>query len=219
MTGPLYQAQQGSNPFGTLLAVYMEVEQQGVRVKLAGKIDLDPNTGQVTATFDNNPQVPFDDFKLNFFKGVLSNPNGCGDKTYTGAFTSWSGGPVVNTTNSFSISQNCATGGFNPSLTAGSSQPVAGAYAPFSVDVSRNDGEQNVAAIGLSLPKGLSAKLAGVPLCPEANTASASCPAASQIGRVNIAAGTGPNRPGCPSPARSRPPPIWPAPTKASPTA
>ncbi len=191
LTGSLYQAEQGSNPFGTLLAVYMDVEQQGVRVKLAGRIDLDPVTGQVTTTFDNNPQVPFDDFKLDFFKGVLSNPNGCGDNTYTGAFTSWSGGPVVNTTNSFSINQNCATGGFSPSFTAGTSQPVAGAYAPFSLDVARNDGEQNVAAIGVSLPKGLSAKLAGVSLCPEASTASASCPAASQIGRLNIAAGTG----------------------------
>jgi len=202
MKGSLYQAQQGSNPFGTLLAVYMEVQQQGVRVKLAGRIDLDPVTGQVTTTFDNNPQVPFDDFKLNFFKGVLSNPNGCGNNTYTGAFTSWSGGPVVNTTNSFSINQNCATGGFSPSFTAGTSQPVAGAYAPFSLDVARNDGEQNVAAIGVSLPKGLSAKLAGVSLCPEASTASASCPAASQIGRLNIAAGTGPEPAWVPQPGK-----------------
>ena len=202
MTGPLYQAQPGSNPFGTLLAVYMEVEGQGVRVKLAGKIELDPNTGQVTATFDNNPQVPFDDFKLDFFKGVLTNPNGCGDKTYTGAFTSWSGGPVVNTTDSFSINQNCATGGFNPSFTAGSTNPVAGDYAPFSIDVARNDGDQNIAAIGVVLPKGLSAKLAGVPLCPEANTASASCPATSQIGRINIAAGSGPEPAWVPQPGK-----------------
>ena len=202
MTGPLYQAQPGSNPFGNLLAVYMEVQQQGVRVKLAGRIDLDPNTGQVTATFDNNPQVPFDDFKLNFFKGVLTNPTGCGDKTYTGAFTSWSGGPVVNTTDSFSINQNCVTGGFNPSFGAASSQPVAGDYAPFSIDVARNDGDQNIAAIGVVLPKGLSAKLAGVPLCPEANTASASCPATSQIGRINIAAGSGPEPAWVPQPGK-----------------
>ncbi len=202
MTGSLYQAEQGSNPFGTLLAVYMEVQQQGVRVKLAGRIDLDPVTGQVTTTFDNNPQVPFDDFKLNFFKGVLSNPNGCGDNTYTGAFTSWSGGPVVNTSNSFSINQNCGTGGFNPGFVAASSQPVAGAYAPFGLDVARNDGEQNVAAIGVTLPKGLVAKIAGVPLCPEANAASASCPAASQIGRLNIAAGTGPEPAWVPQPGK-----------------
>jgi hypothetical protein len=202
MTGPLYQAQPGSNPFGTLLAVYMEVQRQGVRVKLAGRIDTDPVTGQVTTTFDNNPQVPFDDFKLNFFKGVLSNPNGCGDKTYTGSFDSWSGGPTVNTTSSFEISQNCATGGFNPSFGAASSQPVAGAYSPFSIDVARNDGEQNVAAIGVTLPKGLVAKIAGVPLCPEANTASASCPATSQIGRINIAAGTGPEPAWVPQPGK-----------------
>jgi hypothetical protein len=41
------------------------------------------------------------------------------------------------------------------------------------------------------LPKGLTAKLAGVPLCPEAETASGDCPAASQIGTVNAAVGSG----------------------------
>ena len=81
---------------------------------------------------------------------------------------------------------------------------MAGAYAPFGVDVSRNDGEQNVAAIGATLPKGVAAKIAGVPLCPEPNAAAGSCPASSQVGAVNIAAGTAPNRSGCPSPARRR---------------
>jgi len=206
LTGSIYLAQQNANPFGSLLAIYMVVEGHGVTAKIAGKIDTDPNTGQVTATFDNNPQLPFSDFKLDFFGGpggVLVNPNDCGDKTYTGSFDSWSGGPTVNTTDAFSINQNCSNGGFNPGFSAGTTQPVAGAYAPFGVDVTRNDGEQNIAAIGTTLPKGVAAKIAGVPLCPEANAATASCPATSQVGAVNIAAGAGPEPVWVPQPGKA----------------
>ena len=205
LTGSIYLAQQNANPFGSLLAIYYVVEAQGVTIKIAGKIDTDPVTGQVTATFDNNPQLPFSDFKLDFFGGpggVLVNPSDCGDKTYTSAITSWSGG-TVNTSNSLAVNQNCSTGGFNPGFAAGSTNPVAGVYAPFALDVTRNDGEQNVAAIGTTLPKGVAAKIAGVPLCPEANAASASCAATSQVGSVNIAAGVGPNPVWVPQPGKA----------------
>ena len=109
----------------------------------------------------------------------------------------------MNTTGSFAINQNCDTGGFNPSLSAGTTNPVAGAYAPFVFNVGRNDGEQNVAAIGASLPKGELAKLAGVPLCPEPNAASGSCPAASQIGQLNVAVGAGPQPLWVPQPGKA----------------
>jgi hypothetical protein len=205
LKGSIYLAQQNANPFGSLLAIYYVVEAKGVTIKIAGKIDTDPVTGQVTATFDNNPQLPFSDFKLDFFggpRGVLVNPSDCGDKTYTSSITSWSGG-TANTSNSFSINQNCSTGGFNPGFSAGTAQPVAGAYAPFALNVTRKDGEQNVAAIGATLPKGVSAKIAGVPLCPEANAANGSCPATSQVGSVAIAAGTGPEPVWVPQPGKA----------------
>ena len=94
MPGSIYLAKQNDNPFGSLLAIYIVVKEQGVTIKIAGKIDPDPNTGQVTATFDNNPQLPFSDFKLDFFGGpggVLVNPNDCGAKTYTSSVGTWSG--------------------------------------------------------------------------------------------------------------------------------
>jgi hypothetical protein len=205
LTGSIYLAQQNANPFGSLLAIYYVVEAQGVTIKIAGKIDTDPNTGQVTATFDNNPQLPFSDFKLDFFGGpggVLVNPSDCGDKTYTSTIDGWSG-KTANTTDSFSVNQNCSTGGFNPGFSAGTTQPVAGSYSPLGVDVTRNDGEQNVSAIGVTLPKGVAAKIAGVPLCPEANAAAGNCPATSQVGAVNIAAGTGPEPVWVPQPGKA----------------
>jgi len=204
LQGSLYQAEQSNNPFGSLLAIYLVAEGSGVTIKQAGKVDTDPNTGQVTATFENVPQQPFSDLKLNFFggsQGVLTNPDSCGSKTYTATFSSWSG-QTVNTTGSFDVNENCSTGGFNPGFSAGTAQPVAGDYAPFSADVTRKDGEQNVAALGLTLPKGVAAKIAGVPLCPEANAATGDCPAASQVGSVNVAAGAGPQPVWVPQPGK-----------------
>ena len=61
--GGVYLAQQTSNPFGSLLAMYIALDDpiSGVVVKLAGKIEPDPVTGQLKATFLNNPQLPFED--------------------------------------------------------------------------------------------------------------------------------------------------------------
>ena len=205
LKGSIYLAQQNANPFGSLLAVYMVVEGHGVTVKIAGKIDTDPTTGQVTATFDENPQLPFEDFKLDFFGGpgaTLVNPNGCGTYTASNTFASWSGG-TVNGSSSVDINQNCSNGGFNPGFSAGSTNPSGGSYAPFALNVTRNDGEQNVSALGVALPKGLVAKIAGVPLCPEANAANGSCPASSQVGSVSVAAGAGPNPVWVPQPGKS----------------
>ena len=46
-------------------------------VKLPGEIATDPQTGQVTATIDNAPQLPFTHFSLSFFggpRGALATP-------------------------------------------------------------------------------------------------------------------------------------------------
>ena len=40
-----------------------------MRVKLPGRVDVDPTTGQLTATFKNNPQLPFSALKVRFDGG------------------------------------------------------------------------------------------------------------------------------------------------------
>jgi hypothetical protein len=96
-----------------------------------------------------------------------------------------------------------------PKLSAGTLNPAAGAYSPLIFKLSREDGTQRLAKIETTLPSGLSAKLAGVAQCSEAEIAKAkarehpdqgaleqadpSCPAASEVGVVNAGAGAGPN--------------------------
>jgi hypothetical protein len=71
--------------------------------------------------------------------------------------------------------------------------PVAGAFTPLSVKVTRADGEQELSTIEAELPPGVSAKLAGITPCADAAANAGTCPASSQVGSVDIAAGAGSN--------------------------
>ncbi|HEX8752011.1 MAG TPA: hypothetical protein VF731_01230, partial [Solirubrobacterales bacterium] len=211
LQGSVFLAKQGENPFGSLLGVYLVAEAEGVLLKLPGKIDADAASGQVTTTFDNNPQLPFSDFKLSFFGGpggVLAAPSRCGTYTASGRFSPWSGTSPVSEQSSFAVSSGpeggaCPSGKLATKLSAGTVNPSGGRYSPFVFDLSREDGSEAIAGIDAKLPPGLLAKLAGVPYCPDATLAAIptaagtgaaqlagpSCPAASQVGSVAVAAG------------------------------
>lgn len=226
LEGSVYLAKQGDNPFGSLLAIYIVVEdpQTGIDVKLAGGIATDPATGQVTATFTDNPQLPFTRLDLKFFGGPgasLVNPSTCGTHTTTTVLTPWSAPatPPVTSTDSFTIDSGpngtaCAASAAAqpnaPEFEAGTVTPIAGAYSPFVLHLGRADGTQQLSRLDVTLPPGLTGKLAGIPYCPEAAIALAksregvagqgvveranpSCPAASRVGTVDVAAGAGPS--------------------------
>ena len=79
----------------------------------------------------------------------------------------------------------------------------AGAYSPFALSFTRSDSDQDLSGLTVSLPAGVSAKLAGVPLCSDAAIAAAastsgaaragqpSCPVASQVGTARDRLGPG----------------------------
>ncbi|HUA50128.1 MAG TPA: hypothetical protein VMA77_33155 [Solirubrobacteraceae bacterium] len=96
LTGSLYLARQDANPFGSLLAVYLVAEDpySGIKVKLAGLAEANPETGQITTTFQNTPQVPFEELHLELSGGPrasLSTPALCGSYTANASFTAGSG--------------------------------------------------------------------------------------------------------------------------------
>lgn len=208
MVGPVYVAKQNDNPFNSLLALYMAPEGQGARIKLAGKVDLDPRTGQVTTTFLDNPQQPFEELRVTLKGGAgapLVLPNDCGTYAATAELTSWARpGEATPLSSSFPVDQGCGkASAFTPGFDAGTANPTAGAFSPFTLRVTRPDGQQNVERIEATLPEGMLAKLAGVPLCPDAAAASGTCPAASQVGRTTVGVGAGPNPGFAPEPGKA----------------
>jgi hypothetical protein len=211
LQGSVYLAEQDHNPFGSLLVVYLVAEGQGVVIKLAGRVEPDPTTGQLTATFSENPDLPFSDLKVHFDGGpraTLSTPPACGSYESTSALSPWSAADpehptaAETSTSSDPFQVTAGPGGgscanpaslpFAPGFQAGVVTPAAGASSSFAVQLTRQDGEQNISAISTVLPSGLLAKLAGVPLCPESQAASGECPAASQVGETTIGVGWGP---------------------------
>jgi hypothetical protein len=197
LKGGVYLASQGDNPFGSLLALYIAAAdpQSGVVVKLAGQVSADPVTGQLTATFDNNPQLPFEDLKLDFNGGpraALVNPAACGTYTTTSELTPYSETTPATPSSSFQIDQGCSSPQpFAPAFTAGTINPQAGAFSPFTLTLSRGDTDQKLGAVSVKTPPGLLGVLTGVARCAESQAAQGTCGAESLIGHTSVAAGPG----------------------------
>jgi hypothetical protein len=188
------------------LFIVVEDPQSGVLVKVPGSVAADPQTGQLTATFLNNPQLPFEDLKLAFkggFRASLATPQSCGTFTSTSKLTPWSApqsGPDSVPSDSFTVNAGpngtaCVSAPwqlpFAPSFSAGTVDPQASAFSPFELDIFRQDTDQQLSTVALTLPPGLLAKLAGVPRCPDADASAGTCPASSRVGSVTTGAGPG----------------------------
>jgi hypothetical protein len=203
LEGSIYLARQNENPFNSLVAIYLVAQGHGVTLKLAGKIELDPQTGRVVTTVENSPQLPFDELKVDFNGGPrapLVNPHTCGTYQTIAQMTPWSGNPPAEITSSFQITSGpegspCPPSpqAFAPSFAAGTTNNQAGAYSPLSVLFKRNDGEQQLGGLTMTTPPGLLGSLTGIPLCQEPQAAQGTCSSASRIGHFTVGAGAGAN--------------------------
>src|SRR5260221_1308775 len=190
LPGSVYVASPNDNPFHSLLAIYIAVHDpvSGVVAKLAGKVTPDLVTGRLSSTFARNPQVPFEDFELDFFGGpaaALRTPAVCAPYSTDSVLTPWSApesGPPAAYSDRYAITKEpgggaCPTAEGTepnaPSFEAGSIAPIAAAYTPFAVHLRREDGSQEFSSLTVSAPPGLIAKLRGVLCCPETALADA----------------------------------------------
>jgi hypothetical protein len=202
LEGAVYLAEQDANPFGSLVAMYIVARDpiSGTLIKLAGKVELNPVNGQLVATFDNTPQLPFEDLKMHFFGGSrapLAMPAACGTYTTTAAIEGWPGNPPQTSSSSFQVTSGpngspCASPlPFAPSLAAGTSSIQAGGFSPFTMTMSREDGEQNLQGIELHMPVGMAGTLSTVKLCGEPQADQGTCGQESLIGTTTVSVGLG----------------------------
>jgi hypothetical protein len=234
LVGNVYVGTQNSSDpqSGEEFRILVEAKEpnEGVAARLIGHVKADPNTGQLTAVFDEQqklemtgsekdipsglPQVPFTSVKLRMDggdKAVLTSPPICSSSS-TSHLEPYARAESKAVDSTVTVTQD-PTGGncpktmaerkFTPGYHANSDSTKAGAYSPFHVLITRRNGEQELKVVNVTLPKGLTGKLAGIPYCPEdaiaaaagksgkAEEASASCPAASLIGTATTNSGTG----------------------------
>ena len=198
---------------GGVFGLYMEVEGDGVVVKLPGTAQVGGSgaysratglaPGQIRTTFADLPQVPFSEVQLKLKGGQrapLANPPTCGQYAAQGAFTPWAS-PELGGTDPlaapFTVSWDGAGGAcparmpFAPGFTGGTEDALAGGFSPLTITFSRHDREQDLSGIAVHLPPGLLGKIAGIPLCDEAQANTGSCSQASRIGSATAAVGAG----------------------------
>jgi hypothetical protein len=199
---------------GDQYRLFMTSTGFGIHSKLVGSVRPDPLTGQVTVHFDDLPQAPFEDFQLHLFsgeRGLMATPTACTVYTVSAEFYPWNSSLAEQeTSQTFGLDSGphgseCPgqVRPFHPTLQAGTSNATAGAFSSFSLRLNREDGDQILGKLDFTLPPGLTANLRGISYCPEALVAAAartpgrteqatpSCPASSQIGTSNVAAGPG----------------------------
>lgn len=184
------------NPFDSLLAIYaiFRNPKLGIFIKQAIEIEPDSTSGRLTATIDDIPQLPFSHFELHLRDGArspLTTPPACGTHTASYELTPSSGAAPLHGQSSFTLDGGCASPRFAPTLSAGTVTPRAGAASSFVVDLTRSDDEQNLSALELVLPPGITADFGSVPPCPATLAAAGACPGVSRIGFARIAAGVG----------------------------
>jgi len=222
LSAELFLAEQGDgNPFGSLFAIYLVVEnpRNGIFIKLPGEVQLNEDDGRQRIVFRDLPPLPFDSLKLKLKGGdrsPLATPTTCGDYATTATNTPWSApesGPPLISPSEFEIDEGPHGGGcadspgerpFDIGLRAGTDSTQAGAFSPLTFQVTRPDGAQELNTLELAPPPGLAASLKGIAYCPEAAIAEVvdrdgkaeqddpSCPAASRVGRALAGAGSGP---------------------------
>jgi len=199
LRGAIYlREQEPGHPY----RIWIVADDLGLHVKLPGELELDKETGQIhsivvgTPQTEGIPQAPLREVKLLFksgFRAPLVTPIACGTYHTHYEFVPWSGGPPATGDAPMQIDEGCNEGGgFSPKLSAGSTDSQGGAFSPFTVTIAREDLEQNIAGLALTLPRGLAASFVGIPHCEGAAAETGACPPESRIGKVVAAVGVGP---------------------------
>jgi hypothetical protein len=216
ISGGLFLAKPHDNPFDSLFGIYLiaKAPERGILVKVAGRLTPDETTGQLTATFENLPQIPYTHLEVHFREGQrspLATPPACGSFTIGMGLSPWlEPARVVPASSPLTIDSGIGGGPcpegtppFAPYAEAGSVNSNAGAYTPFYVHLTRQDTEQEITSYSISLPPGLTGKLGRIPYCSDAAIEAAkkrggfeeaenpSCPAESKIGRTVAGYGLG----------------------------
>lgn len=233
LKGDIYVGTQNSNnpESGEQFRILVEAKEpeEGIAVRIVGHTAANKTTGQLTTTFDEQeigplagklpqglPQVPFEAVTLRFDGPhlVLTSPPTCSAADSSGQMEPWArpGEQVATPPTSFTLSSvpgggtcptTLAARKFVPGYTAASNSTKAGAYSPFKVRIARTDGQQELKAVNVTLPKGLIGNLSGIPYCSDGALAAAaassgaaekakpSCSSESAIGSASTVAGTG----------------------------
>jgi hypothetical protein len=205
LVGGVYLGEQDTDPFSSPLVLYIvaEAPTSKVLVKLAGEVEINQTTGQLTSYFRNTPQAPFETLTLHLWNGGRASQttfSKCETRPAVMTFASSSKEPTETVPSESEISTTSGPGGepcpgatlpFSPSIAAAPTNTQAAADTPFVVNIGRPDGNQAIETINMKLPPGVAALISQVTPCPEAVAEADECPESSQVGTTKSFSGLG----------------------------
>lgn len=215
IASPAPLGETGHNPFNSLVAMYLVAEDpvSGTLVKLPGKVvpcetvgeqvaGMTCETpGQLISTFEDTPQLPFEQLELHFFGGSsapLATPVSCGSYTTKAAFQAWTGVTVHSSSRLEITSGPDGTGCVNPrpfapEFNTEMVNAQAGAFSELRTTMGHPDADQPLGGLSVTMPPGLMGTLASVKLCAEPQANEGTCSPESLIGHTVVTAGLGSN--------------------------
>jgi hypothetical protein len=211
LTGSIYI---GEPQPGNQYRAFLIASGFGINAKIIASFVPDPKTGQLTMSVTDLPQVPFEKFNLHLFasdRGLIATPIRCGVYEADSLFVPWNDKLAPQHSNPIITLRKGPNDApcpglkrpFSPSLVAGMSNAVAGDFSAFTLKLDRVDGDQFLGDLNFRMPPGFTGDLRGIGYCSEeaiaaaatklgrAEEAAPSCPASTQIGTSNVAAGPG----------------------------
>jgi hypothetical protein len=204
----------GDSEEGRLLRLFLQAQGSGTLVKLVGRVEIGaggPHTaglalGQIRTVFEEDPEFAFSDLKVMLKGGPrapIASPQTCGAALSTSTLTPWgasgltpegvqaAGLAEISPVSLFEVTGCASAAPFHPGFVAGAAIPVAGAFSPFTLSLSREDREQNLGGMSVTLPPGVLGLLSKVTPCPEPQASQGACGPQSRIGTATTALGAG----------------------------
>lgn len=164
-----------------------------VRLKFAGDVNLDPNTGRLTTTFTSLPAIQFTQMTMSFTGGsgaVLRTPHSCGAPSMTSSLAAHAG--MANKTPSTTLNvtgSNCDPARFTPTISTSVSSQAAAATTNLSTSITRPNGDARISKVKVVMPPGLLGNLTIADQCPLATAAAGACGSSSEVGTVSTQTG------------------------------
>ncbi len=179
---------------GPDLIVHGQAQVNGTGTGVGG------GTGQVSAVFDNLPDLQFSKLEVTFDSGdhaMLTSPKTCGTFTSSAQLTPWSiadgqqpQDAAVTRTDSDAVSTGCDNT-FAPTFEADVSDHTQAASPDLNFKVTAGAKDQRLSKLTLGLPVGLVANTTAVTQCSQADAAAGNCAAGSKVGELSTTVGAG----------------------------
>lgn len=195
LSGSLYLATPVPRPFASRFAINLVIDDEatGTVLEIPGVLEADPETGRLSATIADLPQIPLEALELEFAGGArapLVAPASCGEYSAAATLTPSTApfGLPVARNSPFTISTGPGSGpcpppeaerDATPFFEAGTVSAAAGTDSPLVIRLTREDTDQHFGSFELTLPPGLVANAGSLPL-------------GTAVGSVEAEAGVGP---------------------------